>query len=275
MMAAWLTKTPQICHFRHFSDKLPLIRKRMAVRVDAALYTTQAIADSYLEKGIPIANWDIVYEPIDVHRFSESRDSNYLRQQLSIGDDEYLISNIGRITSWKGQYYFLQAVEEIIAQFPNTKALIVGEPGDNTEDKAYFTSLQEMSKKASIRDHIIFTGNRDDIAAIMAASDIVVHSACKPEPFGLVIAEAMATGTPVIATRGGGTTEIIQDGVNGLLVPMSSSSHIKYAIQRLLESENLRASLSAAALEEVTERFTIEQHVSKVQACYERICAAR
>jgi glycosyltransferase involved in cell wall biosynthesis len=107
----------------------------------------------------------------------------------------------------------------------------------------------------------------------MATSDIIVHSASEPEPFGLVIAEAMATGTPVIATRGGGTPEIIEDNVTGLLVPMKNVPLMKEAIQRLLESSALRKTISINARNEVSQRFSIHQHVAKVQEIYERIFA--
>lgn len=274
MMAAMLTGTPQICHFRHFSPRLPNITRLLSAQVYAALYTTKSIADCYLENGIRISRWDIVYEAIDIHRFAEITDVSYVRKQLSINENTFLISNIGRISPWKGQHYFLQAIAPIIGRFPDTKILIVGEPGNNEQDKEYLDVLHKLCKKLHLQDHVIFTGNRDDVPKIMAASDLVVHSACKPEPFGLVIAESMAAGTPVIATSGGGTPEIIEDSVNGLLVPMSDSSSMTDAILRLITSEELRKSLGAAALKMVANRFSIQQHVDKVQNIY-RECLSK
>ena len=273
MIAAYITRTPQVCHFRHFMKQIPIVVKWLISSVDAMLYITQAIADHYINLGLPVAKSNIVYVPIDVQRFSESRDTGLIRQQFSIADDEYVISNIGRITPWKGQHYFLQAMHDIVTQYPNTKVLIVGEPGESNEDKAYFRSLQEMAQKAPLHGHVIFTGNRDDIAEIMVTSDIIVHSASDPEPFGRVIAEAMAAGTPVIATRGGGTPEIIEDNVTGLLVPMKNAPLMKEAIQRLLESSTLRETISINARNEVSQRFSIHQHVAKVQEIYEHIFA--
>jgi len=273
MIAAYITRTPQVCHFRHFIKQIPDVVKWLASSVEATLYTTQAIADHYIKLGVNVAKSNVVYEPIDIQRFSESRDTGLIQQQFSIADDAYMISNIGRITPWKGQHYFLQAMQDIVTQYPNTKVLIVGEPGKSNADKAYFRSLQEMAQKAPLHGHVVFTGNRDDIAEIMATSDIIVHSASEPEPFGLVIAEAMATGTPVIATRGGGTPEIIEDNVTGLLVPMKNVPLMKEAIQRLLESSALRKTISINARNEVSQRFSIHQHVAKVQEIYERIFA--
>jgi glycosyltransferase involved in cell wall biosynthesis len=271
MLAASMTKIPKIFHIRNFINKIPFVVKLLTSSVDTALYTTKAIADRYINIGITVEKSDIVYEPIDIERFSKHQDTSLIRQQFSIKDNDYIISNIGRITPWKGQHYFLRAMENIIKQHPNTKTLIVGEPGNSIEDKKYFQLLQNLAQKEPLKGHVFLTGKRDDIAEIMSASDIIVHSSSKPEPFGLVIAEAMASGTPVIATRGGGPIEIIKEGITGLLVPMKSASGIKNAINKLLESKELRKTISINARKDVMERFPIARHVTKVQKMYEDI----
>lgn len=268
MLAALLTGTPQVCHFRNFIARLSKSNKFLSAQVAAALYTTKAIADCYINSGIRIAKSSIVYEAIDIQRFSGITDTSYIRKLLSINDNTFLISNIGRITPWKGQHYFIQSISAIIGPFPDTKILIVGEPSNNQQDKEYLHSLQELCKKLQLQRHVVFTGNRDDIPEIMSASDLVVHSACKPEPFGLVIAEAMAARKPVIATLGGGTPEIIEDNVTGLLVPMADPTSTERAMLRLIRSDELRKSLSVAAFKMVAGRFTIEKHVDKVQNIY-------
>jgi len=268
MIAANIKKIPKILHFRNFNNKIPFTAKFLTSSADAALYTTQAIADCYVSIGTPLKKNDIVYEPIDIQKFFKHQNTDLIKQQFSIRENDYLISNIGRITPWKGQHYFLQAIEDILNQYPDTKILIVGEPGDSSKDQEYFALLQDITKKMPLNAQVFFTGKRDDIAEIMSASDIIVHSASKPEPFGLVIAEAMATGTPIIATRGGGPIEIIKDGITGLLVPMKNATGIKEAIQKLLKSDIFRKTISKNARKNVAERFSIEQHVEKVQKMY-------
>ncbi len=271
MIAAKIAQRPKVFHFRNFNKTVPFITKRLTTPSDAALYTTKAIADRYISIGSPLIKNDIVYEPIDIKRFSKHYDSSVIKQEFSIKKNDYLISNIGRITPWKGQHYFLQAMEEVVKQHANIKVLIVGEAGSTRKDKEYLTLLKNMAQKPSLNKHVFFTGNRNDIAEIMSASDIVVHSASEPEPFGLVLAEAMATGTALIATKAGGPLEIIKDGITGLLVPMKSASGIKNAIQKLLESDTLRTTISENARKDVAERFSIAQHVNKVQAMYASI----
>ncbi len=271
MIAANIRKLPKVFHFRNFDNKIPFTAKLLTSSIDSALYTTQAIADCYISIETPLKKNDIVYEPIDIQKFFKHQNTDLIKQQFSIGENDYLISNIGRITPWKGQHYFLQAMEDILNQYPDTKILIVGEPGDTSKDQEYFALLQDMTKKMPLNAQVFFTGKRDDIAEIMSASDIIVHSASKPEPFGLVIAEAMATGTPIIATKGGGPLEIIKDGITGLLVPMKSASGIKEAIQKLLESNVMRKTISTNARQDVAKRFPIARHVNKVQKMYANI----
>lgn len=273
MMAAGIAGTSHVCHFRNFQRRVPLLSRLLKPLVDATLYTTQAIADHYIKQGSGVARHAVVYEPIDIERFSNPRDAVSIRREFSVSNDAYLISNIGRITSWKGQHYFLQALAGVITHFPKIKVLVVGTPADSDKDKQYLEFLHNIVEASSLQNHVVFTGNRNDIPEIMAASDIVVHSACLPEPFGLVIAEAMAAGTPVIATRGGGTPEIIEDGVTGLLVAMNSADSIQQAIQNLLASPELRKHMSVKARELVGQRFSIAQHVAKVQNIYEAIFA--
>jgi glycosyltransferase involved in cell wall biosynthesis len=271
MMAALMARIPIVCHYRSFYNTIPLISKMLLPLADGIVYTTRAISEHYLKLIGHVGKQAIVYEPIDIQRFSQHHNTDYLKQEFSINKNDYLISNIGRLTPWKGQNYFIQAIANIVKDYPNTKILIVGAPGKNSRDQQYFDSLQAMVAEMSLQNQVLFTGNRNDVPEIMAASDIVVHSACEPEPFGLVIAEAMAAGTPVIATRGGGTPEIIDDGVTGFLVPIKSADGIQSTIQKLLESKTLRESVSINAQKAVAERFSIKQHVTKVEKVYNEI----
>lgn len=273
MAAALMTSTPQVCHLRRFvkGRKLAIVIGYLQRFSDAALYTTQAIADNYLNVGTDIKKSAVVYEPIDFEKFSLARDLNVVRDEFSINADDYIIANVGRITPWKGQQYFLEALAGLVKQYPNIKALIVGEPGNTHADKNYSKLLHDTVQQLSLQDHVIFTGRRDDIAEIMAVSNVIVHSACEPEPFGLVIAEAMAAGTPIIATRGGGPSEIIEDGETGLLVPMKNAALMQEAIEKLLRSPSWATEMAAKAQARVRERFSVEQHVNKVQNMYEEV----
>jgi glycosyltransferase involved in cell wall biosynthesis len=112
-----------------------------------------------------------------------------------------------------------------------------------------------------------------DIQRHIATLDVVVHASIIPEPFGQVIIEGMAAGKPVIASRGGGATEIVIDGVSGLLVPMKDDEALAAAMRELLGDAGLRERLGAAGRRRVEEAFRIESTALKISQVYSTLYA--
>jgi len=106
----------------------------------------------------------------------------------------------------------------------------------------------------------------------MSALDVVVHASSVPEPFGLVVIEGMAAAKPV-ATAAGGVLDIIEDGVNGLLVPCKDSKAMARAILQILSDRDKAEQMGLAARRRVTEKFTVQQQVTAVQKLYNSILA--
>jgi glycosyltransferase involved in cell wall biosynthesis len=109
------------------------------------------------------------------------------------------------------------------------------------------------------------------VPRLMSALDVVVLSSSAPEPFGRVVIEGMAAGKPVVATAAGGVLDIIEDGLNGLLVPCKDSKAMAEAILQLLSDRGKAERMGLAARQRVAERFTVEHHVAKVQSVYESV----
>ena len=105
----------------------------------------------------------------------------------------------------------------------------------------------------------------------MKAADAVVCASSLPEPFGRVIIESMAVGTPVVATDAGGATDIISDGENGILVPVKDSEALAHAIVRLSQDSDLTQKLRSAAMQTVADRYTVRRHVDQVCGIYRSV----
>jgi glycosyltransferase involved in cell wall biosynthesis len=102
---------------------------------------------------------------------------------------------------------------------------------------------------------------------------MVVHTSIIPEPFGLVIIEGMASGKPVVATAAGGVLDIIEDGLNGLLVPCGDAKAISRAILQIISDPDRAKQLGMAARRRVAEKFTIQRQVMATQKLYDVILA--
>ncbi|NMD54105.1 glycosyltransferase family 4 protein [Tsukamurella columbiensis] len=153
------------------------------------------------------------------------------------------IAMIGRITPWKGQDLLLRALAQMDA-VPEVR--FVGGahfPGDDD----YLAELEELAQRLEIAHRVTFTGHVADPIAEAADADVVVHYSRLTEPFGQVVAEAMAAGRVVVAARAGGPTELIVDGENGVLVPPRRPDLLAVALDAVIADWEQREQIGAAA----------------------------
>jgi len=273
VLAARLAGVPQICHVRMLHD-LSFVDRYLARFVNSFIYISGVVERCYLGQGIPAGRGQVVYNPIDIEAFGQTDHSAALRAELRLADQDWVISNVGRLDWWKGHEDFLQAMAEVVRSQPNVKALIVGAADSDPQNQAYCRRLQQLVIDLGLSGHVIFTGFRTDIPRIMAASDVVVHSSSEPEPFGRVVVEAMAAGRPVVATAAGGVLDIIEDQVTGLLVPPKNATLMAKAIQQLLQNREQARIMGECARQQTSRRFSVKQHVTAVQQIYQRVLIA-
>jgi glycosyltransferase involved in cell wall biosynthesis len=142
----------------------------------------------------------------------------------------------------------------------------VGAPIFN-RDGEYAELLQQAVKELNLTERVRFTGNRNDIPSVMQSLDLVVINS-SVEPFGLVAAEAMACGTPLLASITGGLPEIIQHDVNGMLVPPGDQQALAQSIIDLARRPEFRNELASRALSEVDLRFSVKRYIAEIEAMY-------
>jgi glycosyltransferase involved in cell wall biosynthesis len=129
-------------------------------------------------------------------------------------------------------------------------------------------SYKAMVHDLGVADMVTFLGFRRDIADLIAAADALVLASVA-EAFGFVLTEALYLGTPVVATRAGGIPEIVDDGVDGLLVPPADAEGLATAIVRLVQDDQLRRRIAGAGREKVPARFAFERMVRQYEQVYE------
>ena len=156
-----------------------------------------------------------------------------------------------------------------LKMFRDAKALIVGDFSDG--DAGYQEKIQTMVDESGFSDRILMTGYVKDIGRIYSIMDVCVHASIEPEPFGLVIIEAMANGVPVIASDLGAPKEIITDGVNGYLVSPESSEKFAEMIIDLLSDVELRNKIGNKGREHVRKNYQVKEYAHSVEKIYSEV----
>jgi glycosyltransferase involved in cell wall biosynthesis len=184
-----------------------------------------------------------------------------------------VVGLVGRIAPWKGQHVFLDAATIVRKRFPEVRYQIVGAPLFGEYD--YEQRVRRQCAELGLDDVVEFTGFREDVADLIARFTVLVHASTVPEPFGQVVLEGMMAGKPVVATRGGGVTEIVVEGETGLLVPMGDADAMAAAIMELLEDHHRARGMGEAGRRRALSEFTIDRTARQVEAIYERLLGDR
>lgn len=203
----------------------------------------------------------IIYNGVDTERFRPMKVSEQLRDRFGINDEKVIFS-IGRVEREKGFHLLIKTVKEISKKIP--VKLIIG--GEGT----YLKYLKKLSISEGIHQRIIFTGRIPDheLPIYYNLGDIVVFPTLRLEAFPIVLIEAMACGKPVIASKIGGTPEIIQNWKDGLLVEAGDINDLKDKLQMVLHEEKLSKELSKNARDKVVKYFSLDTMLRKYCSVY-------
>ena len=265
-----LAGVPCLCHVRNF-DPLTWLDRRLARWVAQFIFISRAVAEGYASQGL-VPTWsEVIPNAIGSEAFASPQETQAIRRRLGWSDHNFIVVNTGRLVRWKGQDIFLQAMARVADVAPHLRCFIVGEPDGDANSLAFAEELKVLAESLGLAERVTFTGFRDDALQLMKASDVVVHSASTPEPFGRVIIEGMAAGKPVVATRAGGVVDIIEDGYDGLLVPPRDSQAMAEAVLAVQADPVWAGRLGGRALVKVRRQFTLDQHAERVQRVYQRV----
>lgn len=270
VIATALCRVPQVCHIHNLRRLSPEVR--FAARfVDHFVYVSRAVERIYRECGIAPERGTVIYEGIDEPPPVDARDVEALRAELDLSASDFVVTNVGRIDTWKGQDVFIRAVASLVPRIPGIKAVIAGEVSDGARTAGFDTGLARLVEELGVAAHVVFAGFRTDVPRLMAAADVVVHSATEPEPFGRVIAEGMMAGRPVIATNAGGVPEIIDDGISGLLVPCGDSDALADAMAYIYEHPAEGQAIAEEGRKRAAHRFAPARFAAEMTAVYDEI----
>jgi glycosyltransferase involved in cell wall biosynthesis len=213
---------------------------------DHILCNSAASRDALVALGLNRSKLSIAYPTVGWSEIQSVRPAD-LRRELGLDPTTRFVTMVGRITPPKGQLDFVAAVTLVRQRVPEAVFLVVGDAAFGSYDDEYKRLFLEAVRQQPDPNAIRWLGAREDALGIIASSDVVVFPSRWPEGFGLVVAEAMAIGTPVVATALGGTAELVEDGVTGLRIPPDDPERMALAIVQLLINEDRARRMVTAA----------------------------
>jgi glycosyltransferase involved in cell wall biosynthesis len=266
---------PVVWHMHEYLTPRPLSRillRHHLRRAAAVVANSRSVAADLAEALGPAAPISTIYNAVDLQAFAPAGPSADLDLMAGLPPAPADICRVGLLATfarWKGHDVFLRAIAACRAPL---RAYVLGAPVYDTAGSQL--TLEELRGRATalgIADRVAFTGFASRAADAIRALDVVVHASTEPEPFGLVIAEAMACGRAVVVSRAGGAAEIVDDEIDAVATPPGDAGALAAAIDRLAADAALRARLGAAAREAAARRFDPSVFVGRFVDLYSRV----
>jgi len=228
-------------------------------------------ANYFIEIGI-VSPQKVVVIPgsgVDTEVFSPSQvpqeKKTQLKREMGIGSDEIVVTMISRIIRSKGILEFIAATQNINKYYPNVRFLLIGSEDKNSLDRL---STEELTQ---LKQAVTWPGPSQDIPAILALSDIFVLPSAYREGIPRVLLEAASMGLPIVTTDSPGCREVVENGVNGFLVPVHDSVALSQAILRLVEQTDLRKNFGQLSRQRAVERFDLSVIAKQTRAVYQQV----
>lgn len=244
---------PALVHVREIYPRTPVLwplMRRRLLRADALACISNAVLEQF--EGSPKAR--LLADGLA--RAPQPPGREAARERLGLAPDAFVAAFVGRLSAWKGQEVFAEA----IAQLDGAVGVVAGAEVPGTDHAA---ALDQQAAELDIEDRLVRLGFVDDVDVVLGAADAVVVPSKRPEPLGQVALEAAAAGVPVVATSAGGLAEFVREAKAGALVPPDDAPAVATALRSIAEG-----TVDVGGL---PERFSAERMMSELQALYDEL----
>lgn len=240
-------------------DKYP--KGKYYQNTDLLFACSNAVASHMHAEGFSREQVVVVHNPVETSRYKRDDEKRVLfRREQGVEGDDLVILGAGRLVDWKGFDLLVRAFSRV--EIPRSCLWIVG----------------SGPEEGKIREEIERTGARarlfpfaEDIRSHLWAADVFAQPSTEPEGFSLMLLEAMSAGLPVIATRIGGTTDILRDGFDGWAIEPGSEAALETSLKKVLDADGEALALLGRNAEERSGEFTISTLARKTRSLYETV----
>lgn len=265
----------------HLRDIVPESRLGRGVLRSIQLGSAAVVANSgavaaQVPRGRRAPPVEVIHNPVNLRGFDPERiDRGTARAKLGLGEEDEVLAVVGHLTPSKAQDDAIRVLAALKPARPRLKLLIVGSakfdaPSARFDSRAYERGLRAMAMDLGVAGEIRFLGERDDVPEVLRATDVLLVPSWY-EGFGRIAVEGMAMRVPVIATSVGGPSDVVRDGVDGVVLAPRDPDAWAKATSRLLSNPELRSEMGERGRDRALTEFTVERHVGRVVSVYEQV----
>lgn len=236
------------------------IYRRMAFGQNRLVAVSNFVRGILHGRGIPDRFIDTVYNGTDFTEFAYHEPSA-VRAEFGIPTDRKVIGLVGRVCREKGHLLMVDAMKDVLTEYPKTHVMFVGRI-----EATFEPEFQEAVAMAGVGSHLTMAGERHDIPRLMDSFDFTAMPSHR-ETFGIAAIEAMARKKAVVASRIGGLTEVVRHKQTGLLIDLQPQE-LASAISYMLEHEQEREQMGLLGRALVEEKFTLREMVRQLEGVY-------
>lgn len=208
-------------------------------------------------------------ETSNIPTFSENQIAEVRKDFFRSNNDETVIALVGRINSWKGQQLLLSAFNILAKTDPGIKLVYLGSAPPNQE--IFEIDLKNKVKEFGLEERVVIIPFQNEITKFWNSIDIAVVPSTEPEPFGMVVIEAMLAKKPVVASNHGGPTEIVLDNATGYLFEPNNHQSLAEALQKLVQDKEKRKVFGENGYERVFDKFSLKSHVNHFEKIFREL----
>ena len=251
---------------RHVTIAIPRRRGLVYRLAERVITSGEAAAGIVAAAGVPRARIVAIPPGVDTGRFHPDVSGAAVRRELGM-ETASLVGLVANIRGSKGHNVFLDAARRVLTARPAARFLIVG-------DGIGFDDVRRRVGALGLDAAVTMTGFRRDIPEVMAALDVLVLPSIRSEAASQVIPQALAVGTPVVASDVGGSGELVRDGETGRLVPAGDAAALAAAIVDCLSDREGARAMARRGQALVRERHSLDAAMARTTAVYEEVLGA-